>query len=61
MFCFSALFQIIRAAIMMTMLHLAPGAVLLKVSITFQGTQYLENAVTNMTDSLVGKDPFNNP
>ena len=46
---------------MMTMLHLAPGAVLLKVSITFQGTQYLENAVTNMTDSLVGKDPFNYP
>ena len=49
----------------MTMLHLAPGAVLLKVSITFQGTrntmQCLENMPTNMTDSLVGKDPFNYP
>ena len=44
---------------MMTMLNLAPGAVLLKVSMTFQGTQYLENMPTNMTDSLVGKDPFN--
>ena len=59
MFCFSALFQIIRAAIMMTMLHLAPGVVLLKVSMTFQGTQCLENVPTNMTDSLVSKDPFN--
>ena len=49
---------------MMTMLHLAPGVVLLKVSMTFQGTLCSENVpilTTNMTDSLLGKDPFYYP